>query len=422
MKHLLFPRVGFLQFEIRFGELRTNLETVKRLIQRQQPGADTMVVLPELWASGFDYSNAEDHAGQTPAILEELHEIAARENIFIAGSLLEADKTSAHVLSNSLYVTGPYGVVGKFQKQHLFSLWREDEYFRPGNYCPPVETPLGQVGGLVCYDLRFPEISRSQASRGAALLLVSAQWPKVRLDHWRILLQARAIENQAFIAACNSCGTTGKIEMAGHSMVLAPDGSIMAEAGEGEEALYARIDGKVIEQARDRFCSAGERPRPVQDSEKIVFPDQLKSRLASIRRQDSTIAFTSGCFDGLRSGHVEYLEKARQTADYLVVGLNSDVSIRAKTGKFPGHDEIERARVLAALACVDFVVLFAEETPQRLIEAIMPDVLVKGTGRPEAESAGAAEVRAGGARVVHIPSAHADSTAEILQDRENPAG
>lgn len=415
MKYQMFPRAGFLQFEIRFGSPSDNLETVNSLIGRLQPEADTILVLPELWASGFDYSNAADHAGQTPAILEQLTDITRRYRIFIAGSLLEADRENPALLYNSLYVTGPEGVTGKFQKQHLFSHWQEDEYFQPGKYCPPVQLSGGLVGGLVCYDLRFPEIVRNQVCGGATLVVVSAQWPAVRRDHWRILLQARAIENQVFIVASNGCGRTDSIDMAGHSMILAPDGSILAEAGDTEEASSVALAGEAIHYVRERFCTAGERPRPLQDSEKIVSWHQLQSRLTPMRRQGGRVAFTNGCFDILHSGHVSYLEKARQTADFLVVGLNSDTSVRAIKGSGrPVNNENERARVLAALGCVDFVVLFEEETPLQLIQTIVPDVLIKGADWPEDKIVGAAEVRSAGGRVVRIAFDHDISTSDVI--------
>lgn len=415
MKYRLFPQAGFLQFTVQLGEPQANIENVEKLIRRLQPEPDAVIMLPELWASGFDYSNALAHARHTPAILARLAEIAHDNSIFFAGSLLEEDQDSPGSLYNALYVSGPEGVVGRFQKQHLFAYWQEDQYFLPGSHSPAVQTPLGPVGGLVCYDLRFPEIARSQVFGGADLLLVAAQWPAVRLDHWRLLLQARAVENQAFVVACNSCGRTGDTIMAGHSMILGPDGSILAEAGENEEAMSAILADKALEQVRDRFSTAGERPRPLQDSEKTVSREQLASRLDAIRKQGGRIGFTNGCFDILHAGHVAYLEKARQAADCLVVGLNSDASVRSIKGVGrPVNNERERARVLSALACVDFVVLFAEDTPQQLIQSTLPDVLVKGADWPEDQIVGAREVKSAGGKVVRIPFEHAVSTSKVI--------
>ena len=151
------------------------------------------------------------------------------------------------------------------------------------------------------------------------------------------------------------------------------------------------------------------------DRQKIRSLDELLPELALIRRQGSRIAFTNGCFDILHAGHVSYLEEARRTADCLVVGLNTDASVRVLKGPGrPVNSEADRARVLAALGCVDFVVLFAEETPLRLITALLPDVLVKGADWAEDQIVGAAEVKAAGGRVARIAFEHDRSTTGLI--------
>ncbi|MDX5347606.1 MAG: D-glycero-beta-D-manno-heptose 1-phosphate adenylyltransferase [Hymenobacteraceae bacterium] len=113
--------------------------------------------------------------------------------------------------------------------------------------------------------------------------------------------------------------------------------------------------------------------------DKIFTLPQLRQQLEAWRQQGQKIVFTNGCFDLLHLGHVDYLEKARQLGDKLVVGLNTDASIsRIKGADRPLQDELSRARILASLLFVDAVVLFGEETPYSLIELVQPDVLVKG--------------------------------------------
>ena len=197
--------------------------------------------------------------------------------------------------------------------------------------------------------------------------------------------------------------------------MLGPDGSVLAEAGEGEESQFVDLPVGDLDQIRSRFCSVGERPLPGDDRDKIVNLAVLTESLQRIRRQGSRVAFTNGCFDILHSGHVAYLEQARKTADCLVVGLNSDVSVRTLKGEGrPVNGEVDRARVLAALGCVDFVVVFGEETPLALINTILPDVLVKGADWPEEQIVGAAEVKAAGGRVVRIAFEHDISTSAII--------
>lgn len=417
MSSLPFSRAGFLQFAVTLGDPAANMRKAAGMLQGLAPLPDTLLVLPELWATGFDYAHAWQLAEETPAVLGEMTGLAAHHGVYLAGSLLEKEVAAEEqsLLFNTLYLIGPSGVVDTYRKQHLFGLWQEDRFLATGGCTGPITTDHGQVAGLVCYDLRFPETARRQVFSGARLLIVSAQWPRVRLDHWRILLQARAIENQVFIVAGNGCGVSGPHELAGHSMVLGPDGRVLVEAGEDEEAMISDLPAGDLDQIRGRFCSVGEHPYCTNDREKIVSLAQLEKRLEAIRRQGSRVAFTNGCFDILHSGHVAYLEQARKTADCLVVALNSDASVRALKGEGrPVNREADRARVLAALGCVDFVAVFNEETPLALIRAILPDVLVKGADWPEEQIVGGAEVKAAGGRVVRIPFAHDISTTGVI--------
>uniref|UniRef100_UPI0040565F27 D-glycero-beta-D-manno-heptose 1-phosphate adenylyltransferase n=1 Tax=Candidatus Electronema sp. TaxID=2698783 RepID=UPI0040565F27 len=207
----------------------------------------------------------------------------------------------------------------------------------------------------------------------------------------------------------------GEGRLAGHSLLIAPDGQILAEAGEGAECVQARLDEAELDKLRSRFCTAGERPWPGWDKNKIVSLETLQARLALIRRQGSKVVFTNGCFDLLHAGHVDYLEQARACGDCLVVGLNADSSVRRLKGSSrPVNSEADRAGVLAALGCVDFVTIFAEDTPQQLISALLPDVLVKGADWPEEQIVGAAEVKAAGGAVRRIVFRHQQSSSGMI--------
>jgi len=128
------------------------------------------------------------------------------------------------------------------------------------------------------------------------------------------------------------------------------------------------------------------------------------------------IVFTNGCFDLLHPGHIQTLEKARSLGDLLVVGVNSDRSVRAIKGPSrPLVPESERAEILAALEAVDFVVLFDEDTPRELIARLHPDVLVKGADWGAEEIVGREQVEAGGGRVVSLPLEPGYSTSAILE-------
>ncbi|MBP8979750.1 MAG: D-glycero-beta-D-manno-heptose 1-phosphate adenylyltransferase [Syntrophobacterales bacterium] len=149
--------------------------------------------------------------------------------------------------------------------------------------------------------------------------------------------------------------------------------------------------------------------------QKIVTKEQLKQRLRQLRAEGKTIVFTNGCFDILHVGHVRYLREAKKLGDLLILALNSDASVRTIKGeKRPLVPEAERADIMAALECIDYVVLFAEPTPRELIEYLQPDILVKGGDWAEDAIAGADFVKAAGGRVVTIPLTAGKSTTNII--------
>ena len=152
-------------------------------------------------------------------------------------------------------------------------------------------------------------------------------------------------------------------------------------------------------------------------SEKIVGDlPALVGRLGARRRVGHRIVFTNGCFDLVHPGHVQYLGAARELGDLLVVGLNSDASVRRLKGAGrPVLGAAERACVLAGLAAVDYVVVFEEDTPLGLIRAIMPDVLVKGADWAAGDIVGGPDVEAAGGRVERVEVVPGVSTSEIIR-------
>ncbi len=152
-------------------------------------------------------------------------------------------------------------------------------------------------------------------------------------------------------------------------------------------------------------------------AQKILSRPQLVARSHLWRLQNSKVVFTNGCFDILHLGHVDYLEKARALGDVLVLGLNSDASVRrlGKGSERPLQSEEARSRIMAALQFVDAVCIFDEDTPLALIEALRPDVLVKGDDYSIAQIVGASEVIGWGGSVQTIPLVQGHSTTAIVQ-------
>lgn len=153
---------------------------------------------------------------------------------------------------------------------------------------------------------------------------------------------------------------------------------------------------------------------------KILEAEALQHRLAFWRTLGETVVFTNGCFDVLHLGHVHLLQSCRQMGDRVVVGLNSDASVKRLKGPArPVHNQQSRALVLAALEAVDAIVIFDEDTPLRLIETIQPNVLVKGGDWAIENIVGAEIVQQNGGRVVTVPYLDGYSTTGILQQHKS---
>jgi rfaE bifunctional protein nucleotidyltransferase chain/domain len=152
----------------------------------------------------------------------------------------------------------------------------------------------------------------------------------------------------------------------------------------------------------------------------VVSQDELILHVAERKRNGQRIVFTNGCFDLLHPGHIRLLEEARAQGDVLIVAINSDASVRRIKGNGrPVIPENERAEVLAALEAVDYVAVFDEPTPQKLIARVLPDLLVKGSDWGPDEVVGRAEVEAAGGRVVSIPIEPGYSTTNLIERIRN---
>ncbi len=416
LRGLNFQGAGFIQMDVRLGETDHNLSQVKKALADLAPPPGSIIVLPELWAAGFDYPKMAKHADRTPEILQVVQEQASKYNIYLAGSLPEIETTHDRPsIYNSLYITGPEGTVGSIRKQQLFAPMAEDEYFAAGTDPEPIKVGKDLLAGVVCFDLRFPDLVRKQAAKGALLLIASAQWPAARREHWRTLLRARAIENQIFVVGCNRCGTTDDTEFGGHSMIVAPDGTVLVEAADQPMQNLITIDQELLVRTRKLFTTAAVNPYSSSDRKKVMDLADLKAVVTKYHQMGRRVVFTNGCFDILHKGHVTYLEEARRLGDCLVIGLNSDVSVKSIKGSGrPMNDEESRARVLAALGCVDHVVLFSEDTPLNAITELMPDILVKGGDWPVEKIVGAEEVMAAGGGVLSIPLVGNYSTTSLI--------
>ena len=242
-------KISIAQINIQTGAYLQNFTKASQLIHQASTEGSHLVLLPELWLGGYDYAHFSGYLRECDSYREEIRNLARSERIYIGGTL--PVRTEGGVF-NSFILVGPDGTEVQYRKIHLFSQMRETNFFSPGSSPRIVNTPFGATGLAICYDLRFPELFRVYGLKPTSLVLISAEWPRVRIDHWKTLVRARAIENQYFVAVCNAVGKTGKIILGGTSMICDPAGSILAEGDELNEGLItATLDPTLIEVTRN---------------------------------------------------------------------------------------------------------------------------------------------------------------------------
>ena len=253
----MLVKIGIIQLDIHLGEINRNVNYALSNIQNMVEKGVRLIVLPELWTSGFDYKHLEKIAETTPKILKKISQLVT-DNTIVIGTMPQIKKEK---LYNVAFLINKKGLLGEYQKIHLFTPTEEDKHFTPGKKLVVTPSYLGKIGVLICYDLRFPEIARCLTLKDAEILAISAAWPLERIEHWRILLRARAIENQLFVIAANASGIQNKIKMGGHSAVISPDGTCLIEADDSETILITEIDLKRVYTFREEIpCLKSRRP------------------------------------------------------------------------------------------------------------------------------------------------------------------
>jgi predicted amidohydrolase len=220
------------------------LSLVKRAIQVK---AD-LVVLPEVFNTGFYKHNYEEVENKLEDELELLLKLSETRDMVIVAGVAERYQED---LYNSAVVIHRGEIKGIYRKTHLFPLTSERKHFKAGNRLEVFDTPAGKIGILICYEIRFPELARKLARMGAEIIAVPAEFPKQRIEHWKVLLQARAIENQLFVVGANC--VEGDLDYGGHSMLIDPEGNVLVEGGDFQEAMMADINLDEVEEIRKKY-------------------------------------------------------------------------------------------------------------------------------------------------------------------------
>jgi len=255
-------RVALLQVASDAAEsTAARIDRVMGVLADALPDAD-IAVLPELWIPGaFDLETARAVAAPLDGpLMDRIRALAAGAATWIhAGSYVE--RLPSGTAYNTAVLIGPTGeIVATYRKRHLFGFETgERTLMSAGDALVVVDTPLGATGLATCYDLRFPEMFRDLVDAGAQTFLLASGWPTPRIEHWRVLARARAIEDLAWVVACNGVGSHAGITLGGHSTVVDPQGRVIAEAGEGEEIVIADVDPAASTQWREAFPVLGDR-------------------------------------------------------------------------------------------------------------------------------------------------------------------
>ena len=249
-------RVAAIQHDIAWHDRDANFERLTPIIERAVGAGARLVMLTETFAVGFGFDASdfatEPEGGPSSRFLSDQ---AARHGVWIGGSCPEI-RTDAPAddrrPSNSFVLAGPDGTQHRYRKIHPFSFAGEDRFVRPGTELVTVDVDGVRVSMFVCYDLRFADEFWALA-HDTDVYLVPANWPAARREHWKTLLRARAIENQAYVVGVNRVGSGGGIDYAGDTLIVDPLGELLA-TGSGEETIVlADVSTGHVAAVRERF-------------------------------------------------------------------------------------------------------------------------------------------------------------------------
>jgi predicted amidohydrolase len=238
--------------DIVWEDKRANFAKARDLLNRADLPKGALVALPEMFATGFSM-NAQEIAEHPGGETERFAQEAAQEFslYLLAGTTTRMKEGKPH---NQSVIFSPTGAeVGRYSKIFSFAPGGEADAYAGGAAIRLFEWEGFTVAPFICYDLRFPEIFRCAVAAGAHLIVVVASWPHTRASHWMTLLQARAIENQAYVVGVNRCGEDPKFCYPGRSLIIHPSGKILADAEAGEGVIQAECSLAELLEYRERL-------------------------------------------------------------------------------------------------------------------------------------------------------------------------
>lgn len=246
-------KVAMLQMQIVNNDIETNEKTFFRLTEEAAQSKPDAMVLPELWSTGFYPQPPREAAKFADKWQNMLSDVAQKYNSYVIGGSIITER-GERAYNTSFCFDRSGNLAAAYDKIHLFSPGGEHRDFAAGDAFRLFKLDDVICGTAICYDLRFPELLRYMTKCGAKIIFLPAQWPKARVNHWRILNQARAIENQIYLIAVNGVGqfANGK-PLAGSSLAVDPWGEVAAKAGEAETVVVADLDVAAVQRVRKKL-------------------------------------------------------------------------------------------------------------------------------------------------------------------------
>lgn len=234
-------RMAMIQTDAAEGGAEKNIAKTFPLMERAARSAD-FLMLPELWTIGCDFHHLDTEAvSLSDGLIEKLSGFARHHGVTLAAGTLPLKTESG--IRNTLLLFSPKGdIIGSYSKRKLFRRYLEGSLMTAGDVSMSADIGGIKTGAAICYELYFPKYFRHMAKNGTTLVLVPASWPLLHIEKWEILARARAIENGIYLCAVNMAGTYHGIRLGGHSLFVDPEGNILAEAGMGEEIIYAEYE------------------------------------------------------------------------------------------------------------------------------------------------------------------------------------
>lgn len=243
-------KISLAQFDPTWEDKKANFEKVKNLCEKVSADS-SLLIFPEMTLTGFTMNTKESAEDLYSESANFFSKLAASKSIEIIFGMIE--KSDDYYFNSLIHLSKEGEIKSVYRKIHPFSLAQEDKYYNHGN--TPIITEIGEfsVGLSICYDLRFPELYRYYSRKKVDMMINIANWPVPRIEHWKALIKARAIENLSYFVGVNRIGSDPNGNYNGQSVVYLPSGEVLSLTTEHDELCEVEISKEVINSIREKF-------------------------------------------------------------------------------------------------------------------------------------------------------------------------